>query len=158
VSCCPANLDNGRPGGGSARDVALVEGVVATNGAQTVDVQLVDLTADGAWCTIWTFQCSGTTSAPGIEAFGAINWGQGEAVALRNSAAVPQLFGSEFGAPFPRGQGYTQPALYNPPGIAANVITVGNIVTLRIADASGFAWDWAYRGTIGVFRGAARLY
>lgn len=155
---------NGQPGGGGgggSSDPTLFFGDFSTNGAEVHDVPLFDLAVDGAWVMIWDLSIGGTTqdNGIGIAAYGGILWGMGEATALRNNSGVgvPQFYGSEFGAPFPRNQGYTQPAVYGGAGIPANIVFVGNVGTLRVTDASGFAWDWSYRGHFNVYRGAIRL-
>ena len=141
AACCPSDTDSGEPAGGgsSPPSPGSVEGSFTTNGAETVDVPLVDLAADGAWTMLWAFSVGGVTITPGILAYGAILYGQGEAMALRNNAAPPQLFGAEFGAIYPRSTGYVQPAAYAPAGIPASVVLVGNVLTLRVVDGSGFA-------------------
>lgn len=161
MTCCPANTIGGRtPGGGGGVDPTLFQGDFPTNGAETVDVPLVDLAVDGAWAMLWDLTVGGTTTdnGIGIAAYGGIIWGMGEATLLRNNSPSPlQFYGSQVGAPFPRSQGYTQPAAFGAAGVPAFIVYVGNVATLRVADASGFSWDWAYRGHVSVYRGAVRL-
>lgn len=151
---------NGAPGSGAGGgDPTVFSGEFSTNGAEIVDVPLVNLAAFGAWAMIWSLSIGGTTqdNGIGIAAYGGIIWGMGEATMLRNDVDPPQFYGSQFGAPFQRNQGYTQPGLYAAAGIPANIVFVGNVGTLRVNDASGFIWDWAYRGSLSVYRGAVRL-
>lgn len=160
--CCTSPLINGVPGtgnGGSGGDPTLFSGTFSTNGAEVFDVPLVNLAVDGSWAIFWDLTNAGVTqdNGIGIAAYGGIIWGMGESTILRNNVAPPQFYGSEVLAPFPRNQGYTQPAAYGAAGIPGFIVFVGFVATLRVTDASGFAWNWAYRGHLSVYDGAVRV-